>query len=420
MPDSSSDNGLRHVAMTDVGLRRSTNQDSMSVMLAGDRAQWAQRGHVFLVADGMGAHAAGELASKLAADGIPLNYSKMLNLAPPDALRKAIVDANVQIHGRGQNEPEFQGMGTTCSVLVLLPQGALVAHVGDSRVYRLRQGKFEQLTFDHSLVWEMEAAGRAGDLQQPLNIPKNIITRSLGPNASVKVDLEGPFALQVGDRFLLCSDGLSGQLSDEELGVVLGTLSLEQAARTLIDLANLRGGPDNITVVLAEVVNEELTRYAGEPFVIPTQTKGPSVHPGVWIALGVCLLGALGMAIMQLLVPAAMALIGAFVAGAVAWIQSSGGSRLRGYRLAEGQLGSGPHRSCDATPRPEIVAGLAKIADDLRGAADREHWDIDWARLNSLLHSATTAATAGDHAGAVKHYCLAITTVMQRARQRQN
>ena len=128
--------------------------------MASDADTWQRRGHVFVVADGMGAHAAGELASKMAADGIPHNYYKLREESSPDAIRKTIRQVNEEIHRTGQANAEFHGMGTTASVLVLVPQGALVAHVGDSRVYRLRGGQIEQLTFDHSLVWEMTASGQ--------------------------------------------------------------------------------------------------------------------------------------------------------------------------------------------------------------------------------------------------------------------
>ena len=123
-------------------------------------------------------------------------------------MRQAIRDANAVIHAKGQSSIGFHGMGTTCSCLVLLPQGALVAHIGDSRVYRLRGKMLEQLTFDHSLVWEMAAAGQMAQEDVPAYIPKNVITRSLGPHPTVHVDLEGPYNAAAGDVFLLCSDGL--------------------------------------------------------------------------------------------------------------------------------------------------------------------------------------------------------------------
>ncbi|MFN9953736.1 MAG: PP2C family protein-serine/threonine phosphatase, partial [bacterium] len=141
-----------------------------------------------------------------------------------------------------------------------LPEGAVVAHVGDSRIYRQRGDFIEQLTFDHSLVWEMRAAGEVSEESTRSGlIPKNVITRSLGPNPVVQVDLEGPFAIRKGDRFLLCSDGLTGVVTDEEIGGMLLTLSPQKAAQALVDLANLRGGPDNITIVVVEVTGNEAT-----------------------------------------------------------------------------------------------------------------------------------------------------------------
>src|SRR4051812_19232088 len=125
---------IEQAALSDVGLRRSNNQDSFAVVMAGDSQDWNQRGHLLMVADGMGAHAAGELASKLSCSGVPHTYHKLLDRNPPDALRQAITEANAHIHERGQASADFQGMGTTTSVLVLLPQGAIAGHVGDSRV----------------------------------------------------------------------------------------------------------------------------------------------------------------------------------------------------------------------------------------------------------------------------------------------
>src|SRR5687767_7575345 len=146
---------LAYAAETDVGMRRSNNQDSHGVVLAADVEGYLLRGHLFIVADGMGAHAAGELASKLAVDGISHLYHKHREFSPPEALVAAIQETNAEIHRRGEANADFHNMGTTTSALVLLPQGAFVGHVGDSRVYRLRGDNYEQLTFDHSLVWEI-------------------------------------------------------------------------------------------------------------------------------------------------------------------------------------------------------------------------------------------------------------------------
>src|SRR5438067_4611460 len=182
---------IEHASLTDVGIRRRHNQDSHAVLLASDEDHWRKQGHVFLVADGMGAHAVGELASELAATIIPLTFHKYAAEDAEEALQKAFTEANASIHARGQQNREFQGMGTTTTVLVLRPEGAWVGHVGDSRAYRLRDGKMEQLSFDHSLVWEL--ARRLKVKPEGLQgVPSNVIVRSLGPDAEVEVDVEGP------------------------------------------------------------------------------------------------------------------------------------------------------------------------------------------------------------------------------------
>ena len=141
--------------------------------------------------------------------------------------------------------------------LVLLPQGAMVAHVGDSRVYRYRGDRFEQLTFDHSLVWGgwplRAGRDRCRKTCRGISLP-----RSLGPHEEVKIDREGPFPVEEGDTFLLCSDGLTNAVADTEIGAIVGALTPEEAARALVDLANLRGGPDNITVIVVRVTGPQI------------------------------------------------------------------------------------------------------------------------------------------------------------------
>ena len=144
-------------------------------------------------------------------------------------------------------------MGTTCSSLVLLPEGVLVAHVGDSRVYRIRDRRIDQLSFDHSLVWELVRRNHLTPEQANISVPKNVITRSLGPEPQVEVDLEGPLAVRLADVYLLCSDGLSGPVNDDEIGAFAGNFHPRDACRYLVNLANLRGGLDNITVLIVRI-----------------------------------------------------------------------------------------------------------------------------------------------------------------------
>ena len=225
--------------------------------------QYRRRGWLFVVADGMGAHAAGEMASALAVEHVPLVYEKLAARSPPRALDAALRQAHAVIHERGENAADLKGMGTTCTALALVPRGALVGHVGDSRAYRVRGGRIDQLSRDHSLSWELEGQRTAG-VDEP--IPKNIITRSLGPQPRVDVDVEGPFPVDTGDVFVLCSDGLSGQVADEEIGLLAAGLSPDAAAAALVGLTLVRGAPDNVTVIVARAGRKEASQVApGDP-----------------------------------------------------------------------------------------------------------------------------------------------------------
>lgn len=415
-PAANWSNCIEQATLSDVGLRRSNNQDSFAVVLAGDEQDWYQRGHVFMVADGMGAHAAGELASKLACNNVPHTYHKLLDRPPPDAIRQAITEANAHIHERGQASVDFQGMGTTSSVLILLPYGALVGHVGDSRVYRLRNHRYEQLTFDHSLVWEMMAAGQLPKNEVPSFVPKNIITRSLGPHASVQVDVEGPFPLEVGDTFLLCSDGLSGPVTDDEMGLILGCLSPQEAVRVLVDLANLRGGPDNITVLVARVVRP--INFDGRAASKSSSSgKGGSVHPALWVVMGVCLLAALGMWLMGNTIAAFVGGLGAALSGIFAMIQMFAGGESDGGDWATTPNGTGPHTARECLPSSKGVEEFRNLAGKLREAAVEQHWNVDWQGFDSHVQKAQAAAAAGKYAQGIRENCLAISHMMNQIRR---
>lgn len=412
---------LKHAAVSDLGMRRTNNQDSLAAFVTKDVATWVSRGHLLMVADGMGAHAAGELASKLAVDNITHNYFKLLDLYPPAALRQAIRDANNAVHAKGQSSIGFQGMGTTCSCLVLLPQGALVAHIGDSRVYRLRGDLLEQLTFDHSLVWEMAAAGQMSQEDVPAYIPKNVITRSLGPHPTVQVDLEGPFSCQAGDKFLVCSDGLSGPVSDEEIGIMLRCLGPHDAAATLVDLANFRGGPDNISVIVTEV-DGTIPQIATEALV-DTQHTAKSTGTSTWLAwlaAGACLAilaycvvreywaGAIGSAI---------GLLAAISAGIA--FTTSAAAKCISIGPIGGPYGNGPYRKFQCTPNAKIVAALADIASQLAENPDArqgEH-EIDWEAFERLRSAASAANEQGDFISAVVNYSDAIRLIMKQLRR---
>lgn len=413
--------------LSDLGMRRLNNQDSLAVVVTDDATRWASRGHLMLVADGMGAHAAGELASKLAADNIPHTYLKLRDMYPPAALRQAIREVNALIYSKGQSSIGFQGMGTTCSCLVLLPQGALVAHIGDSRVYRLRGHHLAQLTFDHSLVWEMAAAGRMAEEDVPSYIPKNVITRSLGPHENVNIDVEGPFDAATGDIFLLCTDGLSGQINDAEIGALLHCLSPDEAVHTLVDLANLRGGPDNISVIIARIVGTDAPVSRPRPvapqesakekdtvsdFVLPPQESMilPVTSIAALFALTFCLVNEWWTAS----IAAGAALLTSL--GLLLASRSRHGNRAAASISLGGPYGNGPYRNTVAEPNDKIVASLAEMADKLRDAPVGQGAKIDWAPIEKSTAAGKGASESGDYCKAIRHYSEAIRAVMDQIR----
>ncbi|GAC1309830.1 MAG: hypothetical protein NVSMB14_13610 [Isosphaeraceae bacterium] len=339
-------------SLTDTGMRRTNNQDSYAVVRAPSQATWKQRGHLFMVADGMGAHAVGELASKLACDNIPHNYFKSKNGGSGDALSKAYRDVGGMIHDKASANRDFEGMGTTCSTLVMLPEGILIGHVGDSRVYRIRNGRTEQLTFDHSLVWELIRRRHMSPEQALRQAPKNVITRSLGPDPQVEVDLEGPLTVEQGDVYLLCSDGLSGPVTNPEIGAFAGEFHPEDACRYLIHLANLRGGPDNSTAVILHI----------GPWVDPSAAVDEAPLNGK---------GKFGKGFFS-------GLKGAF-------------SRKPSQPEVEEHI----YQSASAEITPTMLERLAELVRQSQASAIEHAWNVDWAVLANLRREAEDAKKEG-------------------------
>lgn len=241
--------------MTDVGRKRTHNEDSYAIV---------EDENLYLVADGMGGHSSGEVASKMAIETMREFFQA--TSADPEAtwpykmdktrgyeenrLVTGIKLANRRIYEAAQRESRLHGMGTTMVCLLAVRDGALIGHVGDSRVYRLRGESLEQLTEDHSLLNDYIKM-KSMTPEEIENFPhKNVIVRALGMKETVKVDaiLDRP---RPGDLYILCSDGLAGPASDEEIReIALGHRDLKQAAQAMIDKANANGGPDNVTAVL--------------------------------------------------------------------------------------------------------------------------------------------------------------------------
>ncbi|HAY80750.1 MAG TPA: hypothetical protein DCY79_13165 [Planctomycetaceae bacterium] len=410
-------------AISDVGQRRSNNQDSHIEVVASGVEEWQQWGHLFVVADGMGAHAAGELASKMAVEKIAHHYKKYLDLSPPQALKKAIEMANGEIYRRGQENPDFHNMGTTASAMVLLPQGALFGHVGDSRVYRVRQGHLQQLTFDHSLVWEMQAAGHlAKDDNLASMVPKNVITRSLGPAANVEVDVEGPYPLAVGDTFLLCSDGLTARVEDDELGAVMGVMEPALATQLLVDLANARGGPDNITITIVKIIGERAAtnEQDHEPISIGSIKPPKPVHPALLITLGVSLLLALMMLASDNPIPAGVAGVVGLVSLGIFLYQKFGQVASRQSLAPGSMLGKGPYVTIENVANQKIAEKFATTTNTLKSTAQSRGLAVDWSQFDAFTAQAEQQRQAGDFAGGVRGCCHAISFLLSEMRSPKN
>jgi protein phosphatase len=417
---------IEHACVTDVGVRRSHNQDNHAVQLAGDDEQWRQRGHLFLVADGMGAHAVGEKASEQAAAVIPHTYHKYAAQGPAAALRKAFIEANASIHACGQQNREFEGMGTTSTALLLRPDGAWIGHVGDSRAYRIRAGTIEQLSYDHSLVWEYARLQQI-DPDEVQDIPSNVIHRCLGPEPLVQVDVEGPHSVQPGDIFLLCSDGLSGQVSDSEIGAVAGVLPPAEACRFLVDLANLRGGPDNITVLIARV------GLGAESNGVPPPPAGPARRPwrlpAPWWALtlfaGTMLVVAAAWLEFQSL-PGSIPLFLVATLAILAGLVGLGVDYFREKKRLDGEEEDAPppriHRQAACLVEQPLLDKLARALEVLRQRADEKHWEPDWNLYQEHNAAAGELLQKGDLPGAFREYCralLPLTRALQKQRNKE-
>lgn len=243
---------IRAGGLTDVGRVRSTNQDAFLADLE-DR--------LYVVADGMGGHAGGEIASSLCIKEVGnfLNTNRQIfdgkNKHPDPKIRSTILNAinhaSTKIYERALENPALKGMGTTATLLKIVDRHAYVGHVGDSRCYLIRCGLIYQLTNDHSLVSEQVRAGIITKEEAELHHLRNVITRSVGYQEEEDVDYTS-IELDKDDYLVLCSDGLHGKVSDREISRLVQENGLD-ALKLLIDLANSRGGDDNITVVIVEV-----------------------------------------------------------------------------------------------------------------------------------------------------------------------
>ena len=244
---------LLYSARTDVGMIRSGNEDNFAVNAGGDRG-------LFIVADGMGGHAAGEVASEMAVQILQLALSSIKDLeekTSSERVMEALRKANRDIHDRTITEVDKQGMGTTASVLLVNNNRYLIGQVGDSRVYLLRDGALKQLTKDHSYVQEQVDAGFLTPEQARYHPYSNVITRCVGASPDVQPDVYAG-EVRVGDLFLVASDGLTGMVDDRRLQILLmSRAEPERKVHALISEANGRGGLDNITAIVIQIAPDD-------------------------------------------------------------------------------------------------------------------------------------------------------------------
>jgi PPM family protein phosphatase len=254
---------VRYAALSEMGKVRDNNEDSFHA-----------DGRIFIVADGMGGHRAGEVASAAAIEEFLRYEEENRGLEPSERIKGGVLSANRELYRMAKSDPGLQGMGTTLTG-ALLEEQLFLGHVGDSRAYLWRKGDLRHLTRDHSLVEQMIDEGFISRLEARTHPKRNIILRALGVSDDLEVDLES-LAVIPGDRFLLCSDGLTGFVEDVEIEAIIAAGDDPEACcRKLVDAANQGGGADNITVIMIDFEDYE---SGGGP-------RGGDTRKGWWSSL---------------------------------------------------------------------------------------------------------------------------------------
>lgn len=252
---------ILYYGLSDIGLIREENQDSFGKFPGDDLNLYQKKGLLFIIADGIGGHIGGKEASQSAVDIISSEYFTLNYEIVTDALSYAFKNANNKIYKSSVNIPQFQKKGTTCTALVLANGLAHIAHVGDTRIYRIKGDKLEQLTDDHTHVEELLRKGIITNTEAKEHPSKSILVRALGIEEIIDVDIIKDIPLNPGDRFVLCTDGLS-KISKEEIKTVVLNNSPEDTCKKLIAMANESGGTDNATVQVIHIIDDTSEKYA--------------------------------------------------------------------------------------------------------------------------------------------------------------
>lgn len=245
---------MKTFSMTDVGIRRESNQDYMYT----SETAVGNLPNLFLLADGMGGHAAGDYASRFTVEKVVELVGKSTFTEPVAIIKQAISEANALLLAEADKDVSRQGMGTTLVTATIIDNRMYVSNVGDSRLYVVSDDKMIQVTRDHSLVEEMVRLGEMDKEDAKVHPDKNIITRAVGVLPEVSADFF-EVELEPGDMILMCSDGLTNMVRDEEIRqIILGQRDIVEKAEKLVETANKNGGRDNITVVLIEPFSDEV------------------------------------------------------------------------------------------------------------------------------------------------------------------
>ena len=246
--------GIELANLSDTGCVRSENEDYYCYVEPESDEEFAKRGRLAVVADGMGGHVGGRVASGIAVDMVRSTYLNEPDSDAMDALVAGFSNAHFAIQEAGREDPSLKGMGTTCSAAVLLDHQLYYGHVGDSRIYLLRDSNISQITHDHSYVARLVETGALTPEEAAVHPDRNILTAALGMDSSIQADFsDAPLPLQANDLLLLCSDGLHGLVSDGEMLTVATDHAPREACKQLVEMAKNRGGYDNITVQIIRV-----------------------------------------------------------------------------------------------------------------------------------------------------------------------
>jgi len=241
--------GIEVSIQSDIGCLRQNNEDSFGYWEPEDDQQFLRKGRLAVVADGMGGYEGGQEASRLAVETLVEVYRDFGGDDPQAALVEALQTAHEQIREYSFAHPELRGMGTTCTAAAIVQDALYYVHVGDTRLYLIRDGQITRVTRDHSYVGRLVESGMISPEEAENHPQRNILTAALGTNPDLIMDSPGqPEPLRPEDVLLICSDGLWGQVRDSEILDAVENKSAEQTGRRLIELARERGGPDNITV----------------------------------------------------------------------------------------------------------------------------------------------------------------------------